>query len=86
MSFLHDGIWQKCTVEYKETLISALKNAVKIPNFSAGCPFELELQIAMSNGSLCQMKYSTDDCGIIIIEDCTFELPEKIMGLLRDLN
>lgn len=75
--------WNESSVEYKNIVLKALAESVPISNFSAGCPFDLRLQATMKNGDRYQIKFSTDDCGVMVIEDKSFEVTEEFRELVR---
>lgn len=53
-------------------------------NYSSGCPFDLKM-VFESNGNKFNAYYSTDSCGILIIEDKTFKLDENSRKIMKNM-
>lgn len=83
VEYLHNNEWLECDQDYLNIFKEAISNSKSILNQSTGCPFELELKITMENNTQFNTKYSTDDCGIIIIEDTILCVKEKYIDLLK---
>ncbi len=63
--------------------VKALANNMKTENnYSYGCPFDLKM-IIEANGNKYKAYYSTDSCGVLIIEDKTFKLDENSRKIMK---
>ena len=83
IEYLNDQKWLSCTTDYVNMFKAGLFDGKPIGNFTTGCPFELILKATLNDGRQYNMKYSTDTCGILIIEDSTFEIDKSYKDLLR---
>lgn len=76
-------------IEFNEkelnTFINGIQNSNQIQNLSTGCPFNNKIKATLQNGTVLNMKYSSDGCGILIVEDTTYELSEKYENKFNDI-
>ena len=86
IEYLDEDKWVESSSEYLELFKESLSKAEGIPNYSAGCPFELKLRATTENGVQYNIKYSTDDCGVLIIEDSSFNVQNSYRDMLRDVK
>lgn len=84
IKYLSDTGWVELTDQEISQFISLTDAADVIPNYSAGCPFDLKL-IIESNEIQYTSSYATDTCGILIIEDTTYQLKRENRQAVEDL-
>ena len=79
-----DGRWIALSQEQLTEWMALGDEMERISNASTGCPFDLKLQVK-ADGKQYQVSASTDSCGVLIIEDQTYQLAEDKRGVLRAL-
>ncbi|SFQ47991.1 hypothetical protein SAMN02910358_02367 [Lachnospiraceae bacterium XBB1006] len=79
-----DKEWIELSKKEIEQLQMLCKDAVEIQNYSGGCPFELKIVIE-SGGKQYQVAYAMDGCGLLIIEDTTYEVNVANREMIKEI-
>lgn len=76
--------WIDLSVQDAEKLKTIIGFATTVKNYSFGCPFDLKFKFENGNKQYTG-RISTDNCGIIILGDTTFQLQEKDRVVLGEI-
>ena len=61
-----------------------LDAATREKNYSSSCPFDLKL-IIETKGKKYKAYYSTDSCGVLIIEDKTYKIDKNSRVIMKKI-
>lgn len=78
------GEWKLLNTAETEEFKTIVNGAKKDINYSSGCPFDLQMRITKETG-IFDSFYSTDSCGVFIIEDSTYILSQDKRDLMYKL-
>ena len=78
------GEWKFLNTDEIEEFKTIVNGAQKDINYSSSCPFDLQMRITTETGSFDSF-YSTDSCGVFIIEDSTYILSQDKRDLMYKL-